>query len=252
MRIFDTIGFLRELEAEFAEEPLGLSSRRCQTEDRLFELDAAAGEPLFWMACTGVKDRDPVLREAVREAIKLATSAADRLEVASRAGKRSPDAEKIARLFRAFFCVDPARPVPWAAGEPFGMVVGRRLRAIARELGGGRRIIFACLETRKDCPEGNDFCCPPEGVNARSVPGSSTIGLCDVFWTNTRFPGLPTLQWRAGTIIHEMLHLLFATATTGIHDEGPRFANAHCYKMFVLRANGYGGDPLALEGCGLC
>jgi hypothetical protein len=61
-----------------------------------------------------------------------------------------------------------------------------------------------------------------------------------------------------------MLHLLFAkhgvSATrtapeipaTGILDEGPKRANAHCYKAFVLRVNGFGRDPLAVDGCGKC
>jgi hypothetical protein len=75
--------------------------------------------------------------------------------------------------------------------------------------------------------------------------------LCPGFWANMHLPGLPDVDRRAGTIVHEMLHMLYASRTGGIRDEGKR-ANAHCYKAFVLRVNGYGRDPIATDGCGGC
>jgi hypothetical protein len=260
VRISDTYEFLRVLEAEFAEEmpgpfpvrtnrPLGFPG------DPLAEFESVTppGEPLFWVACTGCAERGciPILRNTIIEAIRLAVNAADKLEAASRPG-RNAEADKTARLFRAFFCHDPTTPISWAGGEPSGLSVARRLRLVARELGGGRRMIFVCLPTRPGCPDGDATCCGAGEINARSVPGTSTIGLCDGFWNEVRLPGLPNIDRRAGTIIHETLHLLFASATGGIRDRNPRRANAHCYKAFVLRANGFGGDPLAVAGCGLC
>jgi hypothetical protein len=227
-----------------------------ELEEEALAFDVPIGIPRFFVACTGCADRGclPILRDAIGEAIRLATSAARKLETASRLapGQRDPVATETARLFRAFFCHDPSRPIPWAGNEPSGLSVAKRFRAVARELGGGRRLFFVCLPTRKDCPDGASTCCRAEGHNARSVPGSSTVGLCAEFWEDQRLRGLPDMDRRAGTIIHEMLHLLFATATTGIRDQNPKRANAHCYKAFVLRVNGFGRDPMAVEGCGNC
>jgi hypothetical protein len=49
---------------------------------------------------------------------------------------------------------------------------------------------------------------------------------------------------RGGTILHEMLHVLFDF----LGDEGRR-ANAHCYKAFALRIRGYGRDLEATCAC---
>jgi hypothetical protein len=258
---------LRELEREFEEESPELEWDEIPSRNERF-VDDPIGRPIFDIACTGCADGGchPVLRSAIVEAIRLAIGAARKLEVASSLGPslRDKDAKETARLFRAFFCHDPSLPIVWAGNQASGLSVAKRLRSVAKELGGGRRILFLCLPTRSDCPRGDPTCCGVPEINARSVPGSNTVGLCEDFWADQRLPGLPDLDRRAGTIVHEMLHLLFAkhgiSATrttpeipaTGILDQGPKRANAHCYKAFVLRVNGFGRDPLAVEGCGPC
>src|SRR5262249_42497581 len=82
----------------------------------------------------------------------------------------------------------------------------------------------------------------------------NVINLCGPFWNPpANLRGLPTENFRAGTIIHEMLHMLF---TDFFHPAGDprdpwefRRDNSHCYKAFTLRINGYGGDANAVSRC---
>ena len=133
--------------------------------------------------------------------------------------------------------MDPSLVIPWAGG-PSGVTVAHRLRAVAGELDGGRRILFEC---RTDA-----------GCNAFTIVGvHSTIFLCPPFWAEIPLRGLPNVDRRAGTIIHEMLHNLYDVNDflTGANPTPRRF-DAHCYEAFVLRVNGFGADPFDVQACG--
>ncbi len=181
-----------------------------------------------------------VLRQAVLEAIKLANNAAGKLEaaVAVAPALRDKEAQETSRLFRFFFCHDPSLPVPWAGNEPSGLSVAKRFRAIARELSGGRRIIFHC-----------DPNCPGiRRAHTNQADAPNEINLCLPFWNRPPGPGLPREAFRAGIILHEMLHVLFTDFFH--HDPNERKRNnAHCFRAFALRAAGFGQDAAALGGC---
>lgn len=169
-----------------------------------------------------------IVGQAVIEAIRLANNAASKLEAVS---------PETARLFRFFFCHDPSRPVPWAGNEASGSIVARRFRAAARELGGGRRIIFRC---DPDCPA---------GARGFSLAEPNVISLCGPFWNPPPQPGLPPEGFRAGVILHEMFHVLFTMRHIADDPNEKRTNNAHCLRAFALRAMGYGQDNLALGRC---
>ncbi|HTC48257.1 MAG TPA: hypothetical protein VK722_13105 [Candidatus Aquilonibacter sp.] len=262
--------FFRELDREFDEaesefewDDLPSVRRRVgrvpgESEWFTPEPSSSGSLPRVVVHCGGCANCESVVRSAVFEAIHLANAAAGKLEVASVLSSRerelpeNQDAKETARLFRAFFCHDPSRKVPVPGNVLSGLNVARRLRSVAKELGGGRTIFFECLPALADCADGSPHCCGTGEENARSVPETSTIGLCPQFFTDLHRPGLPDVDRRAGTIIHESLHLFFASATGGILDNDPKRANAHCYKAFVLRVNRFGGDPLAVGMCGHC
>ena len=272
-----------EFQAELEDLMAALSESNLESEAELFA--PAVTGPIFDLACTGCtagqcavcpdamcaacplqdgRCRD-ILARAIVEAVELARHAADKIDAAIRVAPRSrgPEEKETARLFRAFFCHDPSLVIPWAGG-PSGASVAERFRAVARELGGGRRILFICRATRVPCPEEDETCCD-SGDHAFTMPllrgRGSALFLCDKFWNDRiqKQPGLPAVDNRAGTIIHEMMHLLFGHGPEsgqhkirGILDADPKRANAHCYNAFVLRVNGFGGDRVSNAGCGPC
>ena len=172
-----------------------------------------------------------ILYQAVKEAIRLATNAASKLDAVT---------PETAGLYRFFFCHDPSRPVSWAGDEASGSIVARRFRAVARELGGGRRIIFRCNPTDHNCDA---------NTRAFSLVEPNVISLCPLFWNPPAQPGLPPEGFRAGVILHEMFHILFTMRHIDQDPNEKRTNNAHCLRAFALRALGYGQDNLALGGC---
>jgi hypothetical protein len=76
--------------------------------------------------------------QAIIQAIKLANTAASKLEAPTKIepGKRDNDAKETARLFRAFFGHDPSKPISYAGNEASGVSVAKRFRAVAKELAG--------------------------------------------------------------------------------------------------------------------
>lgn len=172
---------------------------------------------------------DTILRGAVLDAIALANNAVNKLTAAQR------DSETI-RLFRFFFGHDPSRPVPWANNQESGVIVARRFLSCARELGGGRRTLYSC-----GCAD-----CDPE-TNAIAV-GVSEVCLCQRFWGASPQLGLSARFFRAGVILHEMLHQLFIEFL--LHDPNERRRNnAHCYEAFALRLAGHAADQSDVEQC---
>jgi len=273
-----------EFEAELENLMSNLLESDLESEAEMFApAQIASRGPIFDVACTGCTAGQcaacpdgqcaacpvhgggcrTVLRQAIIEAIKLARNAADKVDAAISVtrGSRNAGAKETARLFRAFFCHDPSDVISWAGG-PSGASVAQRFRAVARELDGGRRIHFICRPTRVPCADADETCCPAGDV-AFSMPllaaRGSTVFLCAPFWNEIHLPGLPNEDRRGGTILHEMLHMLFGhgpeSGHHGIHgilDADPKRANAHCYKAFALRVNGFGQDPVAGAGCGPC
>jgi hypothetical protein len=161
------------------------------------------------------------------------------------ASKRTTEAKNTARLFKFFFGHDPSRPVPWANNQASAAVVAHRLRSIAKELGGGRRMLFRCG-------------CPDAGAEVRAQTNQTeepnVINLCPRFWNPPAdLRGLPPVAYRAGIILHEMLHVLyhefFHHAGHPSGDPERRRDNAHCYEAFTLRAAGFGADPSDVRQC---
>jgi hypothetical protein len=235
----------RELAPLFAGEPFLRRSGRAER----FDSGGSPG-PVFDIDCAGcpIRDCKPALQRAMVEAVRLAQNAATKLEAAISVERsaRDKDAKKTARVFQSFFCHDPSLPIPWADNQPSGLSIAKRLRSVARELGGGRRIQFVCLPTAKACTTAT--CCANEIARAR--PGEPWV-LCEEFWKESDLDDLPTVDLRAGVLIHEMLHFLFAPNLHGggIIDRGPSRGVADCYESFVLQIN----DLVALRGkCKRC
>ena len=258
-----------ELEAELEEVMKVLARSDLESEAEMFSppVPTASSGPIFEVACAGCAAGQcvacpdgacapcpvhgggcrAVVRQAIIEAIKLARGAADRIDAAIGVVRtaRGKDAKETARLFRAFFCHDPSDFILWAGG-PSGDSVAQRFRAVAAELNGGRRVLFVCRPVRVPCPDTDETCCSAAD-NAFTMPllagRGSTIFLCAPFWDELHLPGLPNQDRRGGTILHEMLHMLFGFGRgsgCGILDSDPKRANAYCYKAFVLRVNGFG------------
>jgi|SRR5678815_4221498 hypothetical protein len=203
-----------------------------------------------------------VLRQAIIEAIKLAENAASKIEatIQTEPNKRDEEGKETASFYKTFFGHDPSRPISWAGNQASGISVAKRFRGVARELAGGRRIVFRCIPAT--CPPGTATtqgtlttppCC---AVNTRAffvrrTPAlRNVIHLCPEFWDPPAgllglSPGLSLEAFRGGTIIHEMLHLLYPEFL--VHDF--RRPNAHCYKAFALRVKGYGRDFMATCHC---
>jgi hypothetical protein len=188
-----------------------------------------------------------VLRQAISDAIKMALDAANKLDDALKPG--SPTADTVNPLFRFFFGHNPTRPVEWAGGIASGKSIADWYRAVARELGGGRQITFRC---------GTAVLCGTAVAVTRhcdpAIVGTvepNVINLCGPFWASPGFPGLAPEDFRAATILHEMLHVVFCE---GFHDGGPppnqfRRNNASCLEAFACRVNGFGADPSAVTAC---
>ncbi|MGP4056039.1 M35 family metallopeptidase [Mycobacterium sp. 4D054] len=181
------------------------------------------------------------LRQAIVRAIRLANNAADKVDasISVAPAARGADAVRTARIFRSFFGHDPSRPVPWAGNEASGVSVAKRLRAVARELDGGRRITFECRPAVAGCADNDLTCCTPcDNAWVHANVGRNTVVLCPMFWAATR-------DIRAGIIIHEMLHLLYGH----LRDVGEgRIRNA-CYEAFALRLAGITPDPFDVCNC---
>ena len=110
------------------------------------------------------------------------------------------------------------------------------------------------MVARTDC---NAFVRPPApGI---VDPEPNVVNLCARFFlygseTTSRnrnkpqpaLPGLPAPYYRAGVIIHEMLHLLFYEFL--LHHP-PGRPNAHCYEAFALRAAGFGAHRDDVISC---
>jgi hypothetical protein len=249
-----------ELEAELNRLMTVLERSDLESEAEMF--GPAATGPLFDLACAGCAAGQCVpctsglcvacplhggacraaLRDAILEAIKLANNAANLVDaaVALPSARRGSAEKETTRLYKFFFCHDPATFISWAGG-PSGATVSARLRAVARELGGGRRLLFECR--------------PTGGCNAFTIPGvHSTVFLCPPFWADQGLPGLPEVDRRAGTVLHEMLHNLYdlddATRFNNAAQPTPRRFDAHCYEAFVLRINGFGADQTDVQNCG--
>jgi hypothetical protein len=269
-----------ELEAELENLMVLLSESELESEAERFSPPATHG-PLFDLACGNCADGQcvpcpdgfcaacpvqhgacrAVLGDAIVEAIKLARGAAAKLESAISVppGSRNNEQKETARLFTAFFCHDPSLFIPWAHG-PSGASIAVRFRAVAKELDGGRKIHFVCRPTTDPCGD-VDTCCDKDTFAFAMRGNHINLFLCPQFWDDNqqRQRGLPAVDNRAGTIIHEMLHMLFGEGPEsghgkirGILDADPKRANAHCYNAFVLRVNGFGRDQVSNDGCGSC
>jgi hypothetical protein len=172
---------------------------------------------------------EAILRRAVLDAIALANNAARKLTAARM------DSETI-RLFRFFFGHDPSRPVPWANNQESRVSVAKRFLSCARELGGGRRTLYRC-----GCAD-----CDPD-TNAITV-GVSAVCLCPNFWGASPQRGLSARFFRAGVILHEMLHQLYIEFL--LHDPNEhRRNNAHCYEAFAMRLAGHAADQSDVSQC---
>jgi hypothetical protein len=169
------------------------------------------------------------LRQAIVSAIGVANTAAAALEA-------SPRADRTRRIFRFFFGHDPSRPVPWAGNKESGVVVAHRLRKVAEGLR-GRNTRYHCA-----CPPGAN----PE-LRARAVPPNEVI-LCPRFWNPPPGLGMSNRLFRAGVVLHEMLHLLYHEFLTHADPERRR-DNAHCYESFAMRVAGHAADPSDVRQC---
>ncbi len=215
--------------------------------------------PVFPANCPpmAAADRRKVLRQATQKAIRLASSAASKLEAATKLKPSDRDAKtaETARLFHFFFGHDPTRPVPWADNKASGAITAHRFRKVAEELGGGRKIVFRCGSSSGPDPE----CRATTNATTNACTGNnknpSLIILCPRFWTSPTAlrPGLPPQFFRAGVILHEMLHLLYCDF---FHHPGHpsgdpvrRRDNSHCYEAFALRVSGFSPEPGDVSQC---
>lgn len=170
-----------------------------------------------------------ILRRAILDAISLANNAASKLTASTR------ESETI-RLFRFFFGHDPSRPVPWAKNQQSGVIVAQRFLKCARELGGGRRTLYRCG-------------CPGSGPGVRAITINPTeVTLCPRFWGASPQPGLSARFFRAGVILHEMLHQLYLEFV--LHNPKERRRNnAHCLEAFAMRLAGHAADQSDVRQC---
>lgn len=194
----------------------------------LGQVPAAAG-PRFRFQCAGINDatvaaRRLQLRRALEQGIRFANGAAAALEA-------SPRSNATIQRFTALFGHPPTRPVPWANNEQSGATVAKRFRAVARHMATSN-ILFRCI----DCTESTDLECPLNNptmacpLNAQTlIPFSQNIiELCPRFWTQ-----IP--NWRAGIVLHEMLHHYFGLFFLHQGEPERRRDNAHCYEAFALQ-----------------
>lgn len=200
-----------------------------------------------------------VLYRALVDAIGLCLNAASQLEA-------TPRSIRTRNIFRSLFGHDPSRPVPWADNKESGAIVAHRLRKVA-EAFHGRVTHFRCGGF-PGAPAGQQCAV---GTNAFTIPGlhPNVIFLCPPFWNQEPLvPATPPFPataagrarvarfWRAGIVLHEMLHLLyrgfFRHATVPPHPDDPqerRRDNAHCYEAFTLQVAGHSPDPSDITQC---
>ena len=146
-----------ESEAPVGELEWGAHEFEVAIPGTIHTLDCSAGCPggLTEAQCA------PIVSQAISEAIKLANTAANKLEAPTKIepNKRDNDAKETARLFKAFFGHDPTTKID--GNEPSGVSIIKRFRAVAKELAGGRRIVFHCLPTTTPCADDDLTCCSP-------------------------------------------------------------------------------------------
>lgn len=189
-----------------------------------FRLECPAGcTPFVAARC------EATLRQALVDAISIANNAARRLTAA-------PVDEETRRLFRFFLGHEPSRPVPWANNQESRLTVAKRLLTCARELGGGRRTLYRC-----GCPGAG-----PE-VRARTI-SPIEVRLCPRFWGASPQAGLSPRFFRAGVILHEMLHQLYIEFVRHNANEHRR-NNAHCYEALAMRLAGHAADQSDVRQC---
>jgi hypothetical protein len=208
----------------------------------LGKTDPAVSAPVFRLECVpgcapaAANQCRAMVRRAVRDAIALANAAATKLEAAT------PDAETV-RLFRAFFGHHPSRPASSDPSRSSGNLVAFRFRKCAEELGGGRVMTFRCAAA---CPAGRN-------ASTNGNISAIVMTLCPRFFNRPAGQPLGNQFFRAGVVLHEMLHLLF---TSFFHHQGHpsgdperRRDNAHCYEAFALRLAGHAAEPGDVAAC---
>jgi hypothetical protein len=175
------------------------------------------------------------VRQAIVDAIGLARSAATALE-------STPPSRDTTRLFRAFFGHDPSWPVPWAGNRPSGLTVAHRFHRCAEELAGGRTVTYRCVN-----------CASTTNARTNAAADPSLIMLCPRFFNRPAGLPLGNQFFRAGVVLHEMLHLLYHQF---FHHPGHpsgdpvrRRDNAHCYEAFALRLAGHASEPGDVAAC---
>jgi hypothetical protein len=201
----------------------------------------ALPQPVFRLDCTAANCPLPTLaqcqntvRLAAADAIRLCIRAAERLDAAHPA--------TVAHFIR-IFGHPPTRLVPWANNRPSGETVAHRLRRVAEALH-GRVVHFDCA-----CPGA------AAGVNAQTnfAADPNIIHLCARFWNRVATAALNNRSFRAGVILHEMLHLIYSQffhhAGHPSGDPERHRDNSHCYEAFVLLANGLNPEQGDLDTC---
>lgn len=177
----------------------------------------------------GAAQCEATLRQAIVDAIGLANNAARKLTAAT------VDSET-RRLFRFFLGHEPSRPVPWANNQESRLIVAKRMLSSARELGGGRRTLYRCG-------------CPGAGAGTNAITISPIeVRLCPRFFGPSPQAGLSPRFFRAGVILHEMLHQLYIEFL--LHNPKERRRNnAHCYEALAMRLAGHAADQSDVVQC---
>jgi hypothetical protein len=191
-----------------------------------------------------------VVRRAINVAIDLAQNAASKVEKATVFGPRDLDAQKTAHAFNTFFGHDPWTELTFdGKKERSGVSIAKRFRAVARELGseGKRRVIFRCVAAMSLAGSTAGDATHPARCGVGVVafwdpPLPNAVHLCPLFWNSPEAA-------RGGTILHEMLHMLYDRGPEGLFSDTGRRANAHCYKAFALKVRGYARDEAATCMC---
>ncbi|MET0657710.1 MAG: hypothetical protein ABW110_06080 [Steroidobacteraceae bacterium] len=166
--------------------------------------------------------------------LKSASSKLDSIEQKRVSGQlRSDEDKRVAKLFLFFFRHDPNHPIPWADNKPSGVNVAHRLRKAAEAL------VKRGLHYRCACPGA------PATRRGQAAPGDTHIDLCNAFWNVPAGLHMDAETFRAGVILHEVLHVIYNT----IDDAGPHRANDHCYEAFAMRAAGHGADRSDVRQC---
>ena len=186
-----------------------------------------------------------IVRRAIQDAIRLAQNAASKLT--------ARDVEAI-RLFRFFFG-DPERPIPWANHRRAADLVAHRFQTVADGFRSRVPHIRCATAADADCGATVAFVVPRRAPTAAIPLPRNTISLCPPFWGAAPAGTVPRF-WRAATLLHEMLHLLFSNffghqvnlPRPGDPEERRR-DNSNCYESFALRVAGHGADATAVTDC---